>query len=380
MVAPGQRELVARRDVGRLRRRRRRLAARVPPARRPALGRHLGGHARPCRRRAVAAFGEAPGGPARTAERSAPVQPLAVPTAPPGRRAPGRRSRSGRRRAAGPCRRAVPPGPAPLAPAPACARAARGARGGPRATVSAASLVSRTSATSRSSGGRGPGGSRPASSPSTSRARTVAGRAEPLGLVGHPLGGPVGQVDRARAPNSDRNASRSCATSALGQRRGRPGPAAVAAGDRRQRTGGVPVEQGLDERRRAARSPAATPPAATTWSRAESVSRAEPPPGARTWLDGLVARRRGRRRPTTHRTCSLELVGRQEVELEVLGAAADGRADLLRVGGGQHEHDVVGRLLERLQQRGLGGASRACGPRRGCTPCGAPACRASPCR
>ena len=44
-------------------------------------------------------------------------------------------------------------------------------------------------------------------------------------------------------------------------------------------------------------------------------------------------------------------LGRQQVELEVLGAAADGGQHLLRVGGGQHEHDVVGRLLERLEQR-----------------------------
>ena len=46
-----------------------------------------------------------------------------------------------------------------------------------------------------------------------------------------------------------------------------------------------------------------------------------------------------------------QLVGRQEVHLELLGAAADGGQHLLGVGGGQHEHDVVRRLLERLQQR-----------------------------
>ena len=48
---------------------------------------------------------------------------------------------------------------------------------------------------------------------------------------------------------------------------------------------------------------------------------------------------------------ALEVDRREEVDLEVLGAAADGGQHLLRVGGGQHEHDVVGRLLERLQQR-----------------------------
>ena len=45
-----------------------------------------------------------------------------------------------------------------------------------------------------------------------------------------------------------------------------------------------------------------------------------------------------------------EHVGAEEPELEVLGAAADRGQHLLRVGGGQHEHDVAGRLLERLQQ------------------------------
>ena len=50
----------------------------------------------------------------------------------------------------------------------------------------------------------------------------------------------------------------------------------------------------------------------------------------------------------------LELVHRQQVEPQVLGAAADGVADLLRIGGGQHEHHVRRRLLERLQQGGLG--------------------------
>ena len=50
----------------------------------------------------------------------------------------------------------------------------------------------------------------------------------------------------------------------------------------------------------------------------------------------------------------LEFVHRQQVEPQVLGAATDGLADLLRVGGGQHEHHVRRRLLERLQQRRLG--------------------------
>ena len=49
-----------------------------------------------------------------------------------------------------------------------------------------------------------------------------------------------------------------------------------------------------------------------------------------------------------------ERVGREQVELQVLRAAADRVAHLLRVGGGEHEHDVRRRLLERLQQRRLG--------------------------
>ncbi len=53
---------------------------------------------------------------------------------------------------------------------------------------------------------------------------------------------------------------------------------------------------------------------------------------------------------TTQRTCSLEDVGRQQVELEVLGAAADGGQHLVRIGGGQHEHHVRRRFLEGLEQ------------------------------
>ena len=47
-------------------------------------------------------------------------------------------------------------------------------------------------------------------------------------------------------------------------------------------------------------------------------------------------------------------VGSEQVEAQVLGAAADRVGDLLRVGGGEHEHDVARRFLQRLQQRRLG--------------------------
>ena len=45
-----------------------------------------------------------------------------------------------------------------------------------------------------------------------------------------------------------------------------------------------------------------------------------------------------------------ERLGAEQPELEVLGPAADGGQHLLRVGGGQHEDHVGGRLLQRLQQ------------------------------
>jgi len=48
-----------------------------------------------------------------------------------------------------------------------------------------------------------------------------------------------------------------------------------------------------------------------------------------------------------------DLVDGVQRELEVLGARADGGRDLQRIGGGEHEHDVLRRFLERLQQRGF---------------------------
>ena len=46
-----------------------------------------------------------------------------------------------------------------------------------------------------------------------------------------------------------------------------------------------------------------------------------------------------------------ELLGGEQRELEVLGAGPDGREHLLGVRRRQHEHDVLGRLLEALEQR-----------------------------
>ena len=52
-----------------------------------------------------------------------------------------------------------------------------------------------------------------------------------------------------------------------------------------------------------------------------------------------------------------ELVDRVERELEVLGAGADRGRDLQRIGRREHEHHVLGRLLQRLQQRRLRAAA-----------------------
>ncbi len=46
-------------------------------------------------------------------------------------------------------------------------------------------------------------------------------------------------------------------------------------------------------------------------------------------------------------------VGREQMESQVLGAAADRLADLLRISRGEDEDDVIGRLLQRLEQRRL---------------------------
>ena len=48
---------------------------------------------------------------------------------------------------------------------------------------------------------------------------------------------------------------------------------------------------------------------------------------------------------------ALDLVGREPSDVEPLEARQDRRRELLGVGRGEHEHDEVGRLLERLQER-----------------------------
>ena len=51
------------------------------------------------------------------------------------------------------------------------------------------------------------------------------------------------------------------------------------------------------------------------------------------------------------RQLALDLGHRQASDIEPLEAGQDRRREFLRVGGGEHEGDVLGRLLERLQER-----------------------------
>jgi hypothetical protein len=91
----------------------------------------------------------------------------------------------------------------------------------------------------------------------------------------------------------------------------------------------------------------------TTWSSADNVSRAEPAP-CRTTASSASGGHVELVGAGDVSDQALQHVGRQEVELEVLGAAADRVAHLLRIGGGEHEHDVARGLLQRLQEGGLG--------------------------
>ena len=398
MVAPGQGELVARSG------RRRRLR------RRPAAARRCGSTgSASARRRRRGRRGLRPAQPgvrgggrgsARAVGRAPPVGPrMDGPSGRPpvGLAGGGRRRRAGaaqrgRRRGArgcagaaaawrGRCRRAAaprvarrrwqPPRPAPGAPGARCGPA------GPRATCRPASLVSRTRATSSSSRGSGAWRNSTSVSPSTSMARTVAAGPSRLPWSATRSRGAVGQVDerRARTATGRRRAA--------GRRGARPAcaasrPAAVGRARRRPAPPACPGRSAPRRCRRAARRSSATPPAATTCSSADRVSRAEPPPWRST---ASMASSLDVEPGVGHHPADvlLELVHRQEVELEVLGAADDRRADLLRVGGGQHEHDVGGRLLERLQQRGLGRLRQHVDLVEDVHLVAARACRASPC-
>ena len=91
-------------------------------------------------------------------------------------------------------------------------------------------------------------------------------------------------------------------------------------------------------------------PTASAWSSSESASRAEPlarramrSSGLGIGVDPLAAEDVGE--------VADQLAVREQRELEVLRPRTQRGQHLLRIGGGEHEHDVRGRLLERLQQR-----------------------------
>ena len=67
---------------------------------------------------------------------------------------------------------------------------------------------------------------------------------------------------------------------------------------------------------------------------------------------GIVHREPGVGRQPAH--VRFQRVGRQEAEVQLLRTAADGLGHLLRIGGGEHEHDVRRRFLEGLQEGGFG--------------------------
>ena len=158
--------------------------------------------------------------------------------------------------------------------------------------------------------------------------------AEPLALVGDALGGPVGELDQLGGEQRQ-EAVAELGDECLGQSAG-VAPGRRGRGDAGEGGPRVTVDEGLDRCRRAGASSGARPPAATTCSSADSVSRAEPPP----WRSTASIASSPTSSPasaTTYRTCSSSTSGGQEVELEVLRAADDGGADLLGVGGGQDE-------------------------------------------
>ena len=110
------------------------------------------------------------------------------------------------------------------------------------------------------------------------------------------------------------------------------------------------VERGAAEQR--ADLSTSIAPCAMAWSSNESESRIDPAPAR-----AMTAERVGIGVDPFLRAHVGEvpgdLVDGVERELEVLRARPDGRRDLQRIGGREHEHDVLGRLLERLQQRRL---------------------------
>ena len=175
-------------------------------------------------------------------------------------------------------------------------------------------------------------------------------RTQPAGLLGdrdglgvgerHELGRHQRQEAVAQGPDD-----------VLGER---PGITTLMHGVRRggERPAGVELDQRLDELAEVDCVELVAAGGGHQLERAERVT-GRPGPLLECRLDGSVTDLQAcvGHHPTDVR---LELVHGQEVEPEVLRAAADRVADFLRIGGRQHEHHVRWRLLERLQQRCLG--------------------------
>ena len=254
---------------------------------------------------------------------------------------PGRGRRPGRSAPAAGGRRGRRPGPPPAR------RSSRSMRSSMAAgDTSASGRHSRTSDTSSST--RVSGASRMATraSPSTSMARTMAARPMRAAWLSMRATSSSGRPTRPRATVA-RNAWRRCSSSSPARRRGSwPAPTRSATATRARPD--VALAQRLDH---------------LVGGRAGVV---DPARGRH-----LVELRQGvagrPRPPLGHQADDLvgdvepgllghpaQVVGqhvdRQQVELEVLGAAADGGQHLLRLGGGQHEDHVPGRLLQRLQE------------------------------
>ncbi len=229
----------------------------------------------------------------------------------------------------------------------------RDARGGRRPllrSVSRSGRLNRSSATSRSTRGSGAWRISISALPMRSSARVIA--AGPIvDEVARAVSACASDRWSSDAPIDDRNASRRRARRSSPITRGsRPAfsasltPATTCPASAAASAAMISSMTSV---------PRGTPPAATTWSSADSVSRAEPLAGAHHVVDhGVVDLEPGvLGDPADMR---FEILSRDQLELVVLRPAPDGGDDLVGLGRGQDEHDVVRRLLERLQQRVLG--------------------------
>ena len=173
---------------------------------------------------------------------------------------------------------------------------------------------------------------------------------QPVRLVPHHVTPAVRELDEVRRNHREEGLAK-VGDEVLGQAPRIP-PALHRGGESGQRPAGVGLHQAFDEvvEREQLRRDAAG--GHHLVERGQRVPR-RTGPHVQHGLDGLVGDLQagvGGHPPDM----GLQLLGREQVELQVLGAAADGRAHLLRIGGGEHEHHVWRRLLERLQQRRLG--------------------------